>query len=458
MTRPKLASSAVSKSKSPLRRHLPRYPSSNPSNSPPRVTAAKAFAVSAAQDKKGTWGDPQQALRDKGVIDSGCSRHMTRNMSYLSDFEELNIGYVAFRELKFNLFSVSQMCDKKNSVLFTDTECLVLSSDFKLPDASQVLLRVLRENNMYNANLGNIVPSGDLTSLFAKATLDESNLWHRRLGHMNFKTINKLVKGNLVRGLPIKVFTNDNSRVACKKGKQHRASCKSKTINPTKPEQDLSSRPSAPIIDDWVSDSEEDNIPQVSKDVPSFAQSSELVKSLRHSGQLFQAHILVSLTILLRSNPHSKGSRRTKKACFVCKSVDYLIKDCDFHARKLTNRTYALRDIHKQTVSAVKPIFFMTRPKLASSAVSKSKSPLRRHLPCRPSLNPSNSPPRVTVAKASAVSAAQDKKGTWVWRPKCLILDHDLRTTSASMTFKWFNYNDALGRSKSVMAWVPKRI
>nr|GFC55836.1 hypothetical protein [Tanacetum cinerariifolium] len=86
MTRPKHASRTVSKSKSPLRRHLPRRPSSNPRNSPPRVTAAKASAVS----------NPQQALRDKGVINSGCSRYMTRNMSYLSNFKELNGGYVAF--------------------------------------------------------------------------------------------------------------------------------------------------------------------------------------------------------------------------------------------------------------------------------------------------------------------------------------------------------------------------
>nr|GEW61944.1 putative ribonuclease H-like domain-containing protein [Tanacetum cinerariifolium] len=77
----------------------------------------------------------------------------------------------------------------------------------------------------------NIIPSGDLTCLFAKETLDESNLWHRRLAHVNFKTINKLVKGNLGRGLPSKVFTNDNSCVACKKGKQHRAYCKSKAVS-----------------------------------------------------------------------------------------------------------------------------------------------------------------------------------------------------------------------------------
>nr|GEZ74954.1 putative ribonuclease H-like domain-containing protein [Tanacetum cinerariifolium] len=239
-TRPNIASHAVSKSKSPLRRPFTRHPSSKSSTSPPRVPAAKPSA-----------GNLQQALKDKGVIDSGCSRHITGNMSYLSDFKELNGGYVAFRgnpmggkitgkgkiktgkleELKFNLFSVSHMCDKKNSVLFTDTECLVLSSDFKLPDVSQVLLRVPRENNMYNVNLKNLIPSRDLTCLFAKTTLDESNLWHRRLGHMNFKTINKLVKGNLVRGLPSKVVTNDNSCVACKKGKQHRASCKSKPVS-----------------------------------------------------------------------------------------------------------------------------------------------------------------------------------------------------------------------------------
>ncbi|GJX65949.1 putative ribonuclease H-like domain-containing protein, partial [Tanacetum coccineum] len=93
------------------------------------------------------------------------------------------------------------MWDKKNNVLFTETECLVLSPDFKLLDESQVLLKVARQNNMYSFDLKNVVPSGGLTCLIAKATFDESNLCHRRLGHINFKTMNKLVRGNLVRGI-----------------------------------------------------------------------------------------------------------------------------------------------------------------------------------------------------------------------------------------------------------------
>ncbi|GJS94130.1 putative ribonuclease H-like domain-containing protein [Tanacetum coccineum] len=177
---------------------------------------------------------------------------MTENMPYLTDFDEIDGGYVTFggnpkggkitgrgiiktgnldfknvyfvRELQFNLFSVSQMCDKKNSVLFNDTKCIVLSRNFKLTDESYVPLKVPRKNNMYSVDLKNIVPKGGLTCLFAKATYDESKLWHRRLGHKNFKTMNKLVKGNLVRGLPLNFFENDQTCVACQKGKQHRAS------------------------------------------------------------------------------------------------------------------------------------------------------------------------------------------------------------------------------------------
>ncbi|GKB07242.1 ribonuclease H-like domain-containing protein [Tanacetum coccineum] len=186
-----------------------------------------------SKDNSGSWvskrGNPQQALKNKGIFDSGCSSHMTGNKDFLTDYQDIDGGFVAFGgsvrgELKFNIFHVSQMCDKKNIVIFTETECLVLSPDFKLLDESQALLRVPRQSNMYNFDLKNVVPSGDLTCLFTKATTVESKLWHRRLGHVNFKTMNKLVKGNLIRGLPSNIFDNDHTCVACHKGKQHKAS------------------------------------------------------------------------------------------------------------------------------------------------------------------------------------------------------------------------------------------
>nr|GEW03408.1 hypothetical protein [Tanacetum cinerariifolium] len=140
--------------------------------------------------KRFKYVNPQGRLKsDQGIFDSECSRHMTRNKSYLTDYQEIDGGFVAF--------GGNAKGDKKNSVLFTDTECVVLSPDFKLLDESQVLLKVPRNNKMYSFDLKNVVPLGGLPCLFAKATLDESNLWHRRLGHINFKTMNKLVRGNL---------------------------------------------------------------------------------------------------------------------------------------------------------------------------------------------------------------------------------------------------------------------
>nr|GEV27908.1 ribonuclease H-like domain-containing protein [Tanacetum cinerariifolium] len=93
-----------------------------------------------------------------------------------------------------------------------------------------------RQHNMYSIDLNNIVPHNDLTCLVAKASAGECILWHRRLGHLNVKTMNKLVRHNLVRGLPTKSFDNDHTCTACLKGKQHKASCKSKLVNSvTKP-------------------------------------------------------------------------------------------------------------------------------------------------------------------------------------------------------------------------------
>nr|GFC82663.1 hypothetical protein [Tanacetum cinerariifolium] len=200
-----------------------------------------------------------------------------------------------------------------------------------------------------------------------------------------------------------------------------------------KHEQDLPSTSSAPIIEDWVSDSEEEDIPQVTKDVPSLAQTSELVKSPRYSGLISPPLMSVAPPVPLKPHPSSKGLKRPKKTCFVCISETHLIKDCDFHARKLAQNSYASRDIHKyhaqmnysrlplhkvsaaapsksksvlttatRTIRAVKPNFSKARPNITPYAVSNISPPRVN------AANPSAvSVVRVNAAKLSAVSAAR---------------------------------------------------
>nr|GFC99658.1 ribonuclease H-like domain-containing protein [Tanacetum cinerariifolium] len=135
VTRQRPTKTIVTKPYSPPRRHINDTPSPKPSNFPPQVTTVKSPMVNVVKGVLENWGNPYHALKDKGVIDSRCSRHMTGNMSYLSDFKEINGGYVAFggnpkggkisgkgkirtgkldfddvyfvKELKFNPFSVS---------------------------------------------------------------------------------------------------------------------------------------------------------------------------------------------------------------------------------------------------------------------------------------------------------------------------------------------------------------
>ncbi|GKA99928.1 putative ribonuclease H-like domain-containing protein [Tanacetum coccineum] len=95
-------------------------------------------------------GNPQLELQEKGVIDSGCSRHMTGNKSYLSNYEEIDRGFVAFGG------STKGGKITGKGKIRTDTEYVVLSPDFKLLNENQVLLRVPRKNNMYSVDLKNV--------------------------------------------------------------------------------------------------------------------------------------------------------------------------------------------------------------------------------------------------------------------------------------------------------------
>nr|GEV98765.1 putative ribonuclease H-like domain-containing protein [Tanacetum cinerariifolium] len=205
----------INKAHSPIRRPVNCRPVTKNSNFNKKVTTVKVNKVNDVQGNKGNaekasanwvWKpkctildhvfrltSASMTLKKFDYTDAlGRSKSVMAWTLKKSIDDMLHLEGILKVELKFNVFSVSQICDKKNSVFFTDTECVVLSSNYKLPDENHVLLRVLRENNMYNVDLKNVVSLGNLTCLFAKATLDESNLWHRRLWHINFKTMNKL--------------------------------------------------------------------------------------------------------------------------------------------------------------------------------------------------------------------------------------------------------------------------
>ncbi|GJR59163.1 ribonuclease H-like domain-containing protein [Tanacetum coccineum] len=150
---------------------------------------------------------PLKNMVDRGIFDSGCSGHMTGNKDQLEDFEEFNGGSVTFGGSKgyisgkgkirvgnldfdsvsfvkelghFNLFSISQICDKQHKVLFTETECLVVSSDFKMPDENQILLKVPRHHNMYSFDMKTPSPAKGFACLIANATLMNLICGHRR--------------------------------------------------------------------------------------------------------------------------------------------------------------------------------------------------------------------------------------------------------------------------------------
>nr|GEY07364.1 putative ribonuclease H-like domain-containing protein [Tanacetum cinerariifolium] len=120
--------------------------------------------------KKYTYIDTQGRHKS----DSGCSRHMTGNISYLSNFEPFDGGYVSFGQGGCKITG--------NGTIKTDSECIVLGRNFKLLDDTNILLRTPRQHNMYSIDLNNIVSLKDLTCLVAKASADECILWHRRLG------------------------------------------------------------------------------------------------------------------------------------------------------------------------------------------------------------------------------------------------------------------------------------
>ena len=199
---------------------------------------------------------PQRTIIRPGYVDSGCSRHMTGDLSQLHDLQSFDGGYVAFAggekgkitqqgtvtngvlsfdkvnfvpELKQSLLSVSQICDKDFSTHFTKKECLILKPGIVIPE-DWILVRAERANDSYIIDMTRNIPE-NVTCLFSKVAEHNAMLWHRRLGHANVKNLNRLAKNDLVRGLPVKDFITFEKCVACAHGKHHRKPHFPKSIN-----------------------------------------------------------------------------------------------------------------------------------------------------------------------------------------------------------------------------------
>ncbi|KAI3795803.1 hypothetical protein L1987_38463 [Smallanthus sonchifolius] len=200
-------------------------------------------------------GHPKGTISNRWYVDSGCSRHKTSNMALLQDVKPFKGGYVAFagkkggsitcqgmvlngcvsfdnvnyyEQLKHNMLSVSQMCDKEYSVMFDKIECMIIKPGFKVPE-NWILMRAPRTNDTYQIDTSVAKTTSSVaTCLLTKATEIDSILWHRKLGHISYQKMKHLVLNGLVTGVPKLRFAIADDFMPCKKGKQQRKSHKPK--------------------------------------------------------------------------------------------------------------------------------------------------------------------------------------------------------------------------------------
>ena len=187
------------------------------------------------------------------IMDSGCSRHMTGDVSKFSTINYIKKGTVSFgnsgklkiigkgtievspkiiihkvllvKNMGFNLLSVSQLCDAGYNVEFHPNKCIV-----KHKNLENVMLEGFRKANLYYVDLS-YASNPSIKCLMSKE--EEGWLWHRRLGHINMKNIAKVAKMELVKGLPKIKYIKDKLCDACQEGKQSRSSHKGKTLTST---------------------------------------------------------------------------------------------------------------------------------------------------------------------------------------------------------------------------------
>nr|GFB69161.1 hypothetical protein [Tanacetum cinerariifolium] len=173
--------SKIDKAEKPKKSPVKNFPNANRKF----PTASRKFPTGSTKCStadmgiKGKAGSSQNNIDDKGYWDSGCSRHMTGNISYLFVYEPFDGGYVSSGQGGCKINGKGTI--KTGKLKFENVYFVKDLKDFKLLDDANILLRTPRQHNMYSIDLNNIIPHKDLTCLVAKASDDECMLWHRRL-------------------------------------------------------------------------------------------------------------------------------------------------------------------------------------------------------------------------------------------------------------------------------------
>ncbi|GJS81304.1 ribonuclease H-like domain-containing protein [Tanacetum coccineum] len=154
------------------------------------------------------------------MVDRGSKGYITgKGRIRVGNLDFDSVSFV--KELgHFNLFSISQICDKQRKVLFTKTKYLVVSSDFKMPDENQILLKVPRHHNMYSFDMKTPSLTKDYACLIAKATCDESKIVSTRglswVFFLAFKDETSGILQNFIRQIEnqlnhrVKIIRSDN--------------------------------------------------------------------------------------------------------------------------------------------------------------------------------------------------------------------------------------------------------
>ncbi|KAL8097999.1 hypothetical protein AgCh_030940 [Apium graveolens] len=151
------------------------------------------------------------------------------NLGKILGYGKIKLGNVIIEDialvtgLKHNLISVSQICDRGYHVNFYEEHCEIVSkSDDK------IAMTGVRHGNLYEARVSTNT-DGSEVCLLCRVSVEDSWNWHKRLSHLNFNNINKLLRKDLLRGLPNALFTLDGLCDSCQKAKQRKTSLKSKT-------------------------------------------------------------------------------------------------------------------------------------------------------------------------------------------------------------------------------------